>query len=76
MRRKEVIYVNILNPILFCSRVFAFVARRAPSSSDNICHIFCELEQAQPASAIVSFANNAVLQITSNGTVPASPQIL
>lgn len=62
--------------LLLFSRVFAFVARRAPSSMDNVCHIFCELEQTQPATAIVSFANNAVLNVTANGAPPASPRIL
>ncbi|ETN60152.1 tensin [Anopheles darlingi] len=42
-------------------RIFAFVAKRSPSSADNQCHVFCELEPSQPATAIVSFANKVVL---------------
>ncbi|XP_052869552.1 uncharacterized protein LOC128275179 [Anopheles cruzii] len=42
-------------------RIFAFVAKRSPSSADNQCHVFCELEPTQPATAIVSFANKVVL---------------
>uniref|UniRef100_A0A8W7K7T7 SH2 domain-containing protein n=1 Tax=Anopheles albimanus TaxID=7167 RepID=A0A8W7K7T7_ANOAL len=42
-------------------RIFAFVAKRSPSSADNQCHVFCELEASQPATAIVSFANKVVL---------------
>ncbi|XP_055617746.1 uncharacterized protein LOC129763045 isoform X3 [Toxorhynchites rutilus septentrionalis] len=42
-------------------RIFAFVAKRSPTSADNQCHVFCELEATQPATAIVSFANKVVL---------------
>ncbi|XP_058467110.1 tensin-1-like isoform X1 [Malaya genurostris] len=41
--------------------IFAFVAKRSPTSADNQCHVFCELEATQPARAIVSFANKVVL---------------
>jgi tensin len=41
--------------------IFAFVAKRSTSSSDNQCHIFCELETRQPAAAIVSFAQKVLL---------------
>lgn len=41
--------------------IFAFVAKKAHASSDNVCHIFCELEMRQPASAIVSFAQKVLL---------------
>lgn len=41
---------------------------------DNQCHLFCELEQRQPAAAIVSFANRIILD---GGTLKqyAAPQI-
>ncbi|XP_055526399.1 tensin-2 isoform X3 [Wyeomyia smithii] len=42
-------------------RIFAFVAKRSPTSADNQCHVFCDLEATQPATAIVSFANKVVL---------------
>nr|XP_029710005.1 uncharacterized protein LOC109623099 isoform X6 [Aedes albopictus] len=51
-------------------RIFAFVAKRSPTSADNQCHVFCELEITQPASAIVSFANKVVLGGT-GGQQPA-----
>lgn len=41
--------------------VFAFVAKKTATSSDNMCHIFCELENRQPASAIVAFAQKILL---------------
>uniref|UniRef100_A0A182PSN3 SH2 domain-containing protein n=1 Tax=Anopheles epiroticus TaxID=199890 RepID=A0A182PSN3_9DIPT len=41
-------------------RMFAFVAKRSPSSADNQCHVFCELEPAQPAAAIIQFANKVL----------------
>uniref|UniRef100_A0A182MIA8 SH2 domain-containing protein n=1 Tax=Anopheles culicifacies TaxID=139723 RepID=A0A182MIA8_9DIPT len=41
-------------------RMFAFVAKRSPSSSDNQCHVFCELEPTQPAAAIIQFANKVL----------------
>lgn len=40
--------------------IFAFVARRSTSSTDNQCHVFCELEANQPATAIVLFANRVI----------------
>ncbi|XP_040175515.1 uncharacterized protein LOC120908515 isoform X6 [Anopheles arabiensis] len=41
-------------------RMFAFVAKRSPSSADNQCHVFCELEPTQPAAAIIQFANKVL----------------
>ncbi|XP_043065196.1 tensin [Drosophila ficusphila] len=40
--------------------IFAFVARRSPSSTDNQCHVFCDMSVSQPAAAIVSFANRTL----------------
>lgn len=42
-------------------QIFAFVAKKSTSSSDNQCHMFCELEMRQPAAAIVSFAQKVLL---------------
>lgn len=41
--------------------IFAFVAKKTPTSSDNQCHIFCELEIRQPATAITSFAQKVLM---------------
>lgn len=41
--------------------IFAFIAKKTTAASDNMCHIFCELENRQPASAIVSFAQKILL---------------
>uniref|UniRef100_A0A182QUR2 SH2 domain-containing protein n=1 Tax=Anopheles farauti TaxID=69004 RepID=A0A182QUR2_9DIPT len=46
-------------------RMFAFVAKRSPSSADNQCHVFCELEPTQPAAAITQFANKVLGSSTS-----------
>lgn len=51
--------------------IFAFVAKKMATSSDNQCHIFCELEQRQPASAIVSFANKAIIDDGTKQFVPS-----
>ncbi|XP_050341937.1 tensin-1 [Bactrocera neohumeralis] len=40
--------------------IFAFVARSTPKSKDNQCHVFCDLDIHQPASAIVSFVNKTL----------------
>ncbi|XP_067641432.1 probable cyclin-dependent serine/threonine-protein kinase DDB_G0292550 [Eurosta solidaginis] len=40
--------------------IFAFVARNSPKSKDNQCHVFCDLDIHQPASAIVSFVNKTL----------------
>uniref|UniRef100_A0A1Q3FZ99 Putative focal adhesion protein tensin n=1 Tax=Culex tarsalis TaxID=7177 RepID=A0A1Q3FZ99_CULTA len=55
-------------------RIFAFVAKRSPTSADNQCHVFCELEATQPATAIVSFANKVVLGGSSSGGGGSSTQ--
>lgn len=48
--------------ILLCyfRSIFAFVARKSAATTDNLCHVFCELEQNQPASAITTFTNKAI----------------
>lgn len=52
--------------------IFAFVAKKTPTSTDNQCHIFCELEARQPASAIVSFAQKVLMdEATRNQHAPA-----
>ncbi|CAB3407186.1 unnamed protein product [Caenorhabditis bovis] len=42
------------------ARMFAFVSR-IPSSSENACHVFAELEPEQPGSAVVNFINKVML---------------
>jgi Phosphotyrosine-binding domain len=49
--------------ILFCSRCFGFVARKAASKTDNQCHIFAELEPEQPATAIVNFVAKVMMTL-------------
>ncbi|CAD5205342.1 unnamed protein product [Bursaphelenchus okinawaensis] len=41
--------------------VFGFVARKAPNSVENTCHIFAELDPEQPASAVVRFITNVMM---------------
>ena len=36
-------------------RIFGFVARKPGSATDNACHLFSELDQSQPAAAVVAF---------------------
>lgn len=43
------------------ARIFAFVARKVASRSDNACHIFAELEPEQPASAVVNFITKVMM---------------
>ncbi|KAI9580004.1 tensin-1-like [Glossina fuscipes] len=40
--------------------LFAFVARETAGAHDNHCHVFCDFEMNQPASAIVSFAKKVL----------------
>lgn len=42
-------------------RMFGFVARRAGSSTENVCHLFAEIDPDQPAVAIVNFINKVML---------------
>uniref|UniRef100_A0A4W5PUK0 SH2 domain-containing protein n=1 Tax=Hucho hucho TaxID=62062 RepID=A0A4W5PUK0_9TELE len=56
-----------INSVTFSSvepqdqRVFGFVARRTGSASENVCHLFAELDPEQPAVAIVNFINKVML---------------
>ncbi|KAM6980670.1 tensin-2-like [Aplochiton taeniatus] len=42
-------------------RMFGFVARRTSSSTENVCHLFAEMDPEQPAVAIVNFINKVML---------------
>jgi len=42
-------------------RMFGFVARRAGSATENVCHLFAEMDPEQPAAAIVNFINKVML---------------
>lgn len=45
----------------FCpSRLFGFVARKQGSTTDNISHLFAELDPDQPANAIVNFVSKMI----------------
>ncbi|XP_037832234.1 tensin-1 [Kryptolebias marmoratus] len=46
------------------SKLFGFVARKQGSTTDNISHIFAELDPDQPASAIVNFVSKMVASQT------------
>ncbi|MFH4975143.1 hypothetical protein AB6A40_001852 [Gnathostoma spinigerum] len=43
------------------ARMFAFVARKIGSRTDNACHVFAELEPEQPATAVVNFITKVML---------------
>uniref|UniRef100_A0A3B4VLZ9 Tensin-2-like n=1 Tax=Seriola dumerili TaxID=41447 RepID=A0A3B4VLZ9_SERDU len=43
------------------SRMFGFVARRTGSATENVCHLFAEMDPEQPAVAIVNFINKVML---------------
>ncbi|XP_061689415.1 tensin-2 isoform X2 [Syngnathoides biaculeatus] len=42
-------------------KVFGFVAKKAGSLAENVCHLFAELDPEQPALAIVNFINKVML---------------
>ncbi|KAM9859594.1 tensin-2-like [Aulostomus maculatus] len=42
-------------------KMFGFVARRTGSSTENVCHLFAEMDPEQPAVAIVNFINKVML---------------
>ncbi|XP_071384977.1 tensin-2-like [Centroberyx affinis] len=43
------------------SKMFGFVARRTGSATENVCHLFAEMDPEQPAVAIVNFINKVML---------------
>ncbi|MFT7801144.1 tensin-2-like [Arapaima gigas] len=45
------------------TKIFGFVAKKAGSASENICHLFAELDPEQPATAIVNFINKVLLRL-------------
>lgn len=47
--------------LIFSCRMFGFVARRTGSSTENVCHLFAEMDPEQPAVAIVNFINKVML---------------
>lgn len=49
------------NPDGTTSKVFGFIAKKQGSASENVCHLFAELDPEQPASAIVNFINKVML---------------
>ncbi|XP_055086550.1 tensin-1 isoform X3 [Periophthalmus magnuspinnatus] len=42
------------------AKLFGFVARKQGSTTDNVSHLFAELDAAQPANAIVSFVSKMI----------------
>ncbi|XP_048858362.1 tensin-2-like [Brienomyrus brachyistius] len=43
------------------AKMFGFVAKKPGGGSENVCHLFAELEDEQPAAAIVNFINKVLL---------------
>ncbi|KAJ8409211.1 hypothetical protein AAFF_G00242320 [Aldrovandia affinis] len=43
------------------AKTFGFVAKKQGSVSENVCHLFAELDPEQPATAIVNFINKVML---------------
>ncbi|XP_072324681.1 tensin-1 isoform X3 [Scyliorhinus torazame] len=43
------------------SKLFGFVARKQGSSTDNVCHLFAEMDSNQPAAAIVNFVSKVMI---------------
>uniref|UniRef100_A0A9J7WX01 PID domain-containing protein n=1 Tax=Cyprinus carpio carpio TaxID=630221 RepID=A0A9J7WX01_CYPCA len=48
------------------AKIFGFVARKAASGLENVCHVFAEHDPKQPASAIINFISKVM--IGSQGT--------
>ncbi|KAM4697426.1 tensin-1 [Rhinophrynus dorsalis] len=42
------------------AKLFGFVARKQGSTTDNVCHLFAELDPNQPATAIVNFVSRVI----------------
>ncbi|XP_069838420.1 tensin-1 isoform X2 [Dendropsophus ebraccatus] len=42
------------------AKLFGFVARKQGSTTDNVCHLFAELDPKQPADAIVNFVSRVI----------------
>ncbi|XP_066431644.1 tensin-1 isoform X6 [Eleutherodactylus coqui] len=42
------------------AKLFGFVARKQGSTTDNVCHLFAELDPNQPATAIVNFVTRVI----------------
>lgn len=55
----SLVFWPLMSP--FCCRMFGFVARRTGSATENVCHLFAEMDPEQPAVAIVNFINKVML---------------
>ncbi|CAM9268620.1 unnamed protein product [Lampetra fluviatilis] len=53
------------------ANIFGFVAKKQASTTDNLCHLFAELEPEQPAGAIVNFVTKVMLGSQNVSTKPA-----
>uniref|UniRef100_A0A673JRA4 Tensin-3-like n=1 Tax=Sinocyclocheilus rhinocerous TaxID=307959 RepID=A0A673JRA4_9TELE len=55
------------NTVIFCAldpqdrKILGFVARKAGSGLENVCHVFAEHDPEQPASAIVNFVSKVMI---------------
>ncbi|GAA6084908.1 tensin-1 isoform X1, partial [Tachysurus ichikawai] len=47
--------------LFFHFRFFGFVARKQGSTTDNVSHLFAELDPDQPATAIVNFVSKVMI---------------
>lgn len=52
---------RVIVKLSFHGRIFGFVARKAGSSMENVCHLFAEHDPEQPASAIVNFVSKVMI---------------
>ncbi|XP_048019563.1 tensin-3-like [Megalobrama amblycephala] len=43
------------------AKIFGFVARKAGSGMENVCHLFAEHDPEQPASAIINFVSKVMI---------------
>ncbi|XP_059416596.1 tensin-1-like isoform X4 [Carassius carassius] len=57
------------------AKLFGFVARKQGSTTDNMSHLFAELEPDQPASTIVDSVCKLMLNIHNPATILVSPQV-
>lgn len=51
---------NLIYVLCDSARLFGFVARKQGSTTDNVSHLFAELDPDQPASAITGFVSKVM----------------
>lgn len=64
--------LSLIQDVFLLHRFFGFVARKQGSTTDNVSHLFAEMDPDQPATAIVNFVSKVMISSQKRWTLPAA----